>query len=227
MIELLESRTLLSATLDAGVLTIEGTSGNDTIQVSVLGTSYLVQVSGQASQTFTIAAVKSLVVDAGKGNDVVMLSSAITLGSTLEGGPGNDTITGGSGADHIEGGPGNDVLFGGAGDDTLEGGPGDDTLTGGLGADRFEGGPGTNTIVRDAADPPVIDDDDDDEDDDDDDDDDDDLDDDDDDLEDNGGGGGGGGSGHHSNPVAAIAHKKGGVSSIAHRGPGAVAKLLH
>ena len=64
---------------------------------------------------------------------------------TVDGGAGNDSITGGWGRQpdrrrrqrHAHGGPGADSLYGGDGNDTLDGGAGNDTMSGGDGADRF------------------------------------------------------------------------------------------
>jgi Ca2+-binding RTX toxin-like protein len=55
----------------------------------------------------------------------------------LTGGSGNDTITGGAGADRLAGGGGNDSLVGGLGNDRLEGGGGNDSFTGGDGNDTI------------------------------------------------------------------------------------------
>jgi hypothetical protein len=61
----------------------------------------------------------------------------IETGSTINGGVGNDNITGAGGSDVLNGGTGNDHLIGGAGNDILIGGKGDDALTGGAGHDVF------------------------------------------------------------------------------------------
>ena len=66
--------------------------------------------------------------------------------NTLSGGGGADKIYGGSGDDAVNGDGGDDTLYGGAGDDTLNGGAGDDTLIGGPGADGFIGGAGEDTV---------------------------------------------------------------------------------
>jgi Ca2+-binding RTX toxin-like protein len=60
---------------------------------------------------------------------------------------GNDTITGGSGADQLFGGAGDDILNGKGGDDTLFGGAGNDVLTGGAGSDQFFGQAGNDTMI--------------------------------------------------------------------------------
>ncbi len=76
-------------------------------------------------------------------------------GDTLNGGDGDDTITGGIEADLLAGGDGNDsldgagaddILLGGNGRDTVLGGDGDDTLFGQGADDRLDGGSGVNDI---------------------------------------------------------------------------------
>ncbi len=67
----------------------------------------------------------------------------------INGGGGNDTLTGGVSSDFLVGGGGNDMLNGGGGNDRFIGGGGNDTMTGGTGADTFifTGAPGTDTIT--------------------------------------------------------------------------------
>ena len=52
--------------------------------------------------------------------------TTIKLGNNLNGGSGNNTLTGGAGDDIVNGGNGNDVLNGLAGDDVLDGGNGNE-----------------------------------------------------------------------------------------------------
>ncbi len=63
----------------------------------------------------------------------------------IQGGVGNDNLTGTAGNDRLEGLQGNDTLAAGAGSDTLEGGLGDDLLNGGAGGDVLDGGAGVDT----------------------------------------------------------------------------------
>jgi hypothetical protein len=88
--------------------------------------------------------------DAGDRDDVIDLPGG---GASVEGGPGNDRITGASAA---TGGPGDDVLVAGSaiaipGGSTLgailNGDDGDDTLTGASGADALIGGAGRDAIT--------------------------------------------------------------------------------
>ncbi|MBI3673673.1 MAG: hypothetical protein HY245_09685, partial [Rhizobiales bacterium] len=55
----------------------------------------------------------------------------------VQGGSGNDTITGNGSDNSLAGGIGNDTLNGAGGNDTLTGGAGADSLTGGTGDDIF------------------------------------------------------------------------------------------
>jgi Ca2+-binding RTX toxin-like protein len=59
---------------------------------------------------------------------------------------GNDSVTGGAGADTLSGGDGNDSLAGGSGGDSLAGGAGNDTLIGGAGGDSLYGDAGTDLL---------------------------------------------------------------------------------
>lgn len=94
-------------------------------------------------------------VNAGEGNDTVVVANAVEVPVTMRGGPGKDTLTGGGGPDKLIGGDGNDKLagrggddlvFGGEGNDELFGGGGDDVLRGGVGHDTLTGGTGENVV---------------------------------------------------------------------------------
>jgi Ca2+-binding RTX toxin-like protein len=75
------------------------------------------------------------------GNDHIEVSPSVTIAAELNGGAGNDHLTGGSG---------NDLLIGGAGNDHLNGGSGDDLLRGNQGNDKLQGGDGNDILVGDA-----------------------------------------------------------------------------
>jgi Ca2+-binding RTX toxin-like protein len=86
------------------------------------------------------------------GNDSLSggLGADILLGGagndTLQGEDGDDVLSGGAGDDSIVGGIGSDILRGDAGSDTIDGGDGADRLEGGAGADTLTGGGGADTI---------------------------------------------------------------------------------
>lgn len=92
-------------------------------------------------------AIAGFEVNAGGGNDKVVLASDIPIPATLRGGSGDDRLIGGGVSDKIVGGSGNDILIGRRGDDWLLGGSGEDRLFGGPGNDQLRGGPGADTLV--------------------------------------------------------------------------------
>src|SRR6266568_5269215 len=133
-IDALESRFLLSASLTSGTLRVSGTSGSDTISVSLHNHAYNVNFNGVKS-TFVASSVRSLVVRGNAGNDKITLSGPLKANTTIRGDDGDDTIQGSAGSEQILGGNGADSIRGGAGDDTIRGDDGDDSLFGESGDD--------------------------------------------------------------------------------------------
>ena len=149
----------LSATPGSGTgdgsadhVTVNGTGGND--QIQVIGAGASVSVLGLAAQVNIIGAEGAndvLTINAGAGNDVINAQTlpAATIKLVIDGGAGNDTITGSQGADTLIGGTGNDMVIGGQGSDFADLGDGNDTFVWnpGDGSDIVEGGAGTDTLV--------------------------------------------------------------------------------
>lgn len=150
---------------DTGSLRIDGTSGNDRVNLdfSRATSPNLADVvfNGLAgADRISLSAVNrdfggSLTIDGGDGNDTIAVASAVKHGvhllggdgnDFLQGGAGNDTADGGAGKDDLRGGAGNDLLRGGDGNDVLSGDNGDDTLGGGAGNDRLNGGNGNDAM---------------------------------------------------------------------------------
>src|SRR6266699_3097845 len=144
-----------SGDLAADSVTVNGTKGDDVIEV--LGQDGSLTVAG-LSELVTISASEAtdaLVVSGGAGNDTL---SAATLPAentmlTLDGGAGNDVLLGshgadrllgGDGKDFVDGNQGNDVALLGAGDDVFQWDPGD-------GSDTVEGEAGTDTLLFNGA----------------------------------------------------------------------------
>src|SRR5688500_6566639 len=119
--EQLESRRLMSVSLSGGVLTLTGNNAAQTMRVDVSGTNLVASDGLGTVRTAAVSAVNSIVVNALGGNDRVLVSSAVTRPTALDGGAGNDTVQGGNGRDNITGGPGDDTLRGQAGNDTIQG----------------------------------------------------------------------------------------------------------
>jgi Ca2+-binding RTX toxin-like protein len=130
-IETLESRRLLSADLENGVLTVLGTSADDRVTIYRTTDDTAVIVNGEEER---FKGVQFIAVDVGFGADQVIVSRSITLPTQIKGGRGNDSLSGGSGRDVLLGQGADDYLFGGAHNDVLDGGGEGDDMIGGDGA---------------------------------------------------------------------------------------------
>ena len=130
------------------------TVSNSTSTINVLGGS-----DDDTITINTIADVRALVlnIDGQADNDTITAFDA-NIGSVrlhLNGGNGNDTITGSrdndtingdNGDDSLIGGLGNDLFDGGEGDDTMAGDGGNDTMLGNIGNDSAQGGDGDDVV---------------------------------------------------------------------------------
>ncbi|MDP1862715.1 MAG: calcium-binding protein [Thiobacillus sp.] len=96
--------------------------------------------------TLDLNALKQAMLNGGTGDDVL---TGYATDDVMTGGAGNDTLDCLAGNDTLDGGDGNDKLYGGAGSDVLTGGSGNDVLDGGAGADTMTGGLGDDTYVVD------------------------------------------------------------------------------
>ena len=97
-------------------------------------------------RSFDLDNVDRIFVNAGNGNDLAEISSAVRVPAQRFGEGGNDTLVGGAAADRIEGSAGNDILRGNDGQDTLLGGECNGQLFVGGGNDKTHagGGQGSN-----------------------------------------------------------------------------------
>jgi len=93
------------------------------------------------------ASIGGFEVNAGAGDDSVVVAREVSIPVTLRGGPGADRLVGGGAGDKLTGGPDDDVLIGRGGDDSLFGGPGEDRLVGCGGNDVLRGESGVDTLL--------------------------------------------------------------------------------
>ncbi len=154
--ETLETRRLLAVTATFsprfGVLSVLGDGAGNTITVgrnaagSILVNEGAVRIRGGSP---TVANTRSIQVFGLGGDDVISLdeTNGALPRATLDGGRGNDVLTGGSAADQIFGQAGDDVLLGKGGADLLFGGAGNDTLIGGDDNDQAFGQGGNDRMV--------------------------------------------------------------------------------
>jgi len=140
----------LSATAGSGhgdgaadTVTVNGTAGNDTVTVASSGASVVVNgLAAKVTLAGTEGALDSLTVNGLGGNDTINASGlkAGLVNLTINGGDGDDKITGSQGNDTVFGGRGNDTALMGLGDDTFVWNPGD-------GSDTVDGQAGNDTLL--------------------------------------------------------------------------------
>jgi len=121
------------------------TASNSTTSVNVLG--------GNGNDMITLNSIADvraliLVIDGQVGDDTISAMNALFGNSlvSLNGGAGNDTITGGGDSDIINGGDGEDLLSGNADGDLIDGGDGNDVINGDDGSDTLLGNIGNDTV---------------------------------------------------------------------------------
>ncbi len=143
-----------TAELRGSRLLVSGSDDAEDILVFRSGSRIVVSIN-KTSFGFDRKKVKSISIDAGGGDDSVIIGHGIigayVFGNAgndrIAGGDGDDTLVGGAGNDTLEGNGGNDVLRGCGGRDILRGGPGNDRLSGGAGDDLLDGGSGDDTLI--------------------------------------------------------------------------------
>jgi Ca2+-binding RTX toxin-like protein len=125
--------------LDAGGGQSLRLAGIEVIEVFTQGGNDRLAFAGD-----TLTGMPRLTFDLGDGADSFQGSG--TLGVSVQGWLGADTLGGGGGRDSLDGSEGNDVLRGGLGADSLQGGGGNDSLLGENGADTLLGGANNDTL---------------------------------------------------------------------------------
>lgn len=142
-------------------MTIELPTGGPAVTVGKVGGNLEVKAGFSLLTRVPTSLVTSLEINGSSGNDKITLNSLPSDWNglvTLNGGAGNDSLSGASAGVGIRliGGDGNDTLVGGNGGDVLLAGDGDDSLKGNSGADILVGGDGQDKLFGDAGDDALI-----------------------------------------------------------------------
>ncbi len=117
----------ISALANATVIGLSSVTGVETITAGAFTGVYIAGSANADTLNFSAVTLTAITrVEGGAGNDIITGNSAV---NTLWGGLGDDTIDGGSGNDIVLGDDGDDTLIGGAGNDTITGGIGNDTVS--------------------------------------------------------------------------------------------------
>ncbi|MEM7312030.1 MAG: VCBS domain-containing protein, partial [Planctomycetota bacterium] len=130
-----------------GELIIIGTDGDDNITVIVDNGQIVITSDTFPGATFDVGDVDIIDISAGDGDDNVTLTNSVQIPALIDGGDGNDNLSGGRGGDIILGGLGNDTIRGRRGSDILLGGDGVDTLRGNNGRDLLLGGDDADNLI--------------------------------------------------------------------------------
>ncbi len=160
LLRVAEGAASITVAASTTTINVNGGSDNDVITITSLAdvNPLVLNIDGQADND-TITAVDAnigevrLRLNGGTGNDTITGSRDSDSingdgGDDLVfGGLGNDSVDGGDGNDTLNGEAGNDFLFGNIGNDLMDGGDGDDIVSGGLGNDTAIGGVGNDTLL--------------------------------------------------------------------------------
>lgn len=136
--------------LNGTYLTIDGTSGNDTINVNRSGDLLFAEINGQV-RVDSIARLSAVLqqstgepsyfglkVDGGAGDDVISVNAFLGNETIVFGNSGNDRL-GGSAVTFFGGGLGNDTIVGSSRNEGIVGGSGNDSIVAGGGRDTISG----------------------------------------------------------------------------------------
>ncbi len=135
----------------AGIDSVEvnGGNGSEVFTVAPNGMRILFSRTDPAPFSIDISNSENLLVNMNGGDDTFTASNGLAnlIQISVDGGAGNDNITGSDGNDRLSGGDGNDIINGRDGNDRLDGGAGNDFINGGRGNDTVFLGAGNNNFV--------------------------------------------------------------------------------
>ncbi|MEN9772945.1 MAG: hypothetical protein RL322_15, partial [Pseudomonadota bacterium] len=132
--------------------------GNDSFDASRLRDVKVAAKGGAGDDTIVLGAAGGSAFD-DQGDNTLKALETSPAPVTLVGGDGNDSVTGGAGADMLFAGSGTNLVNGGGGDDQLFALEGGNRLTGGDGIDRyvFIGALGANRMIEKGDQPSILD----------------------------------------------------------------------
>ena len=142
-----------SAVVVNGALVITEDNAGHTVDLSLSATdpnALQVITDGTDVQVFDRTQFTQIQIFGGRGNDTIRIGNGFSDEQvTVDGGAGNDSITGGDGKDVLFGGRGNDTVNGGRGADVAQLGSGSDSFiwNPGDGSDDVDGQRGSDTMV--------------------------------------------------------------------------------
>jgi RTX calcium-binding nonapeptide repeat (4 copies) len=151
------------AEIDQGTLQVRGNQRANTVALRLkAGDQTRVEVDvgddGSADFSFARSDLSAIKIRMGGGSDSARIddsngSFTDSIPTSIAGGRGNDSLTGGLGAETFKGGKGNDLVLGGKGADTAYLGRGNDTFRWdqGDGSDVIEGQRGRDTMLFNGA----------------------------------------------------------------------------
>ncbi|MBF9036352.1 hypothetical protein HKCCE2091_19100 [Rhodobacterales bacterium HKCCE2091] len=127
------------------VATIKGSEGPIEVEKLLAATEFTGGSPASVSLLDALGDPVPYTVSGTAGDD--LLGAVPGLGTTIAGGPGDDTLNGRGKDDVLLGGPGEDELNGANGSDTLYGGGDNDVLVGGNGGDLLNGDRGSDVLT--------------------------------------------------------------------------------
>ena len=160
LLRVTEGAASITVSNSTTTVNVFGGSEADTITINPIADTraIVLNIDGQGDDD-TITAFDSVIGDVrmflngGNGNDTITGSrdgdsiSGDNGDDSLIGGLGNDNVDGGDGNDTLNGEDGNDTLLGNLGNDLMDGGSGDDSLSGNFGNDTALGGLGNDSLI--------------------------------------------------------------------------------
>ncbi len=136
---------------DSDIAEVNGGGGAETFLIAQNGTRVAFSRTDAIPFTLDIGTTENLVLNCNGGNDVVSTTGNLIglISLTIDGGAGDDNISGGNGVDLLLGGDDNDTIDGNAGADTAFLGAGNDVFKWdpGDGSDIVEGQSGTDQLL--------------------------------------------------------------------------------